>query len=69
MMLKQKNQLLMNTSVEVDNKSNKIHLNQILFSLDRHSVGENCNLFFLFEQRGKLLTSIYQDFFNDSELD
>ena len=29
---------------------------------------ESCNLFVLFEQRGKVLTSIYQDFFNNVEL-
>ena len=45
-----------------------IYLNQNLFSLDRQSVRENCNLFILFEQRGKVLASIYQDFFNNIEL-
>ena len=45
-----------------------IYLNQNLFSLDRQSVRENCNLFILFEQRGKVLISIYQDFFNNVEL-
>ena len=45
-----------------------IYLNQNLFSLDRQSVRENCNLFILFEQRGKALISIYQDFFNNVEL-
>ena len=44
---------------------NMIYLNQNLFSLDRQSVRENCNLFFLFEQKGKVLASIYQDFFNN----
>ena len=47
---------------------NMIYLNQNLFSLDRQSVRENCNLFILFEQRGKVLISIYQDFFNNDEL-
>ena len=45
-----------------------IYLNQNLFSLDMQSVRENCNLFILFEQRGKVLISIYQDFFNNVEL-
>ena len=47
---------------------NMIYLNQNLFSLDGQSVRENCNLFILFEQRGKVLASIYQDFFNNVEL-
>ena len=42
---------------------NMIYLNQNLFSLDRQSVRENCNLFIFFEQREKVLASIYQDFF------
>ena len=50
------------------NNCNMIYLNQNLFSLDRQSVRENCNLFILFEQRGKVLISIYQDFFNNIEL-
>ena len=50
------------------NNCNMIYLNQNLFSLDRQSVRENCNLFILFEQRGKVLASIYQDFFIDVEL-
>ena len=50
------------------NNCNMIYLDQNLFSLDRQSVGENCNLFILFEQRGKFLASIYQDFFNNVEL-
>ena len=50
------------------NICNMIYLNQNLFSLDRQSVTENCNLFILFEQRGKFLISIYQDFFNNIEL-
>ena len=50
------------------NNCNMIYLNQNLFSLDRQSVRENFNLFILFEQRGKVLISIYQDFFNNVEL-
>ena len=50
------------------NKCNMIYLNQNLFTIDRQSVRENCNLFILFEQRGKVLISIYQDFFNNVEL-
>ena len=50
------------------NNCNMIYLNQNLLSLDRHSARENCNLFILFEQRGKVLISIYQDFFNNIEL-
>ena len=50
------------------NNCNMIYLNQNLFSLDKQSVRENCNLVILFEQRGKVLASIYQDFFNNVEL-
>ena len=50
------------------NSCNTIYLNQNLFTIDRQSVRENYNLFILFEQRGKVLKSIYQDFFNDVEL-
>ena len=39
-----------------------IYLNQNVFSRDGQSVRENCNLFILFEQRGKVLISIYEDF-------
>ena len=46
---------------------NMICLNQNLFTIDRQNVRENCNLFNLFEQRGTVLTSIYQDFFNKVE--
>ena len=49
------------------NNCNMLYLNQKLFSLDRQSVRENCNLFILFEQRGKVIASIYQDFFNNVE--
>ena len=69
MMLEPKNQLLMNTFVGGrHNNSNMIYLNQNLFTIDRQSVRENCNLFILFEQRGKVLISIYQDFFNNVEI-
>ena len=50
------------------NNCNMICLNQNLFSLDRQSVRENFKLIILFEQRGKVLISIYQDFFNNVEL-
>ena len=50
------------------NSCNMIYLNQNLFSLDRQSVRQNCNLFILFEQRGKVLALVYQDFFNNVEL-
>ena len=50
------------------NNCNMIYLNQNLFTIDRRSVRENCNLFILFEQKGKVLISIYQDFFNNVEL-
>ena len=50
------------------NNCNMIYLNQNLFTIERQSVRENCNLFILFEQRGKVLISIYQDFFNNVEL-
>ena len=44
------------------------YLNQNLFTIDRQSVRKNCNPFILFEQRGKVLISIYQEFFNNVEL-
>ena len=50
------------------NNRNMIYVNQDLFSLDRQSVRENCNIIILFEQRSKVLASIYQDFFNKVEL-
>ena len=50
------------------NNCNMIHLNQNLFTIDRQSVRDNCNLFILFEQRDKVLISIYPDFFNSVEL-
>ena len=56
MMLELKNQLLMNTFVGVD------------IIIGRQSNRENCILFILFEQRGKIPISIYQDFFNNVEL-
>ena len=45
-----------------------IYLNQNLFTIDRRNVRKNCKLFILFEQGGKVLTSIYQDFFNNVKL-
>ena len=36
-----------------------MYLNQNLFTIDRQSVRENCNQFTLFEQRGKVLISIF----------
>ena len=50
------------------NNCNMIYLNQNLFTIDRQSVRENCNLFILFDQRSKFLMSIYQDFFNNVQL-
>ena len=50
------------------NNCNMIYLNQNLFSLDRQSVRENCNLFILLEQRGKVLASIYKEFLNNIEI-
>ena len=46
-----------------------IYLNQNLFSLDRQNVRGNSNLFILFKQIGKALTSIYHDFFNETGID
>ena len=43
-----------------------IYINQNLFTIDRQSVRENCDLIILFEQRGKVL--LYQDFLNNIEL-
>ena len=69
MMLELKNQLLMNTFCRGrHNNCNLIYINQNLVFLDRQSVRENCNLFILIEQRGKVPISIYQDFFNNVEL-
>ena len=50
------------------NNCNLIYLNQNQFSLDRQCVRENCSVFILFEQRGKVLLSICQDFSNNVEL-
>ena len=50
------------------NNCNMIYPNQNLFTIDRQSVRENCNLFILLEQRGKVLISLYQDFFKNAEL-
>ena len=41
------------------NNCNMVYPYQNLFSLDRQSVRENCNLFILFEHRGRILASIY----------
>ena len=49
------------------NNCNIIYLSQNLFSLDGQNVREDCNLIILFEQQGKALASIYQDFFSDIE--
>ena len=45
-----------------------IYLNQNKFIIDRQNVRENCCLFILFEPRGKVLISIYQDLFINVEL-
>ena len=37
------------------NNCNMIYLIQNLFTIDRQNVRENCNLFILFEHRGKVL--------------
>ena len=50
------------------NNCNRIYLNQNLFTIDRRSVKENCNLIILSEQRGKVLTPMYHDFFHNVEL-
>ena len=49
------------------NNCNMIYFNQNLFTIDRQSVRENCDLFILFEQRGKVLISIYPDFLKNVE--
>ena len=46
---------------------NMIYLNQNLFSFDRQSVRENCNIFILNRQRGHVLQAKHRDFFNDDE--
>ena len=50
------------------NSCNMIYPDQNLFTIDRQSVRENCNLFILVDQRGKVLIFIYQDVFNNVEL-
>ena len=50
------------------NNCNMLYLNRNLFTIDRQSVRENCNLFILFEQRVQALISIYQDFFINVKL-
>ena len=50
------------------NKFNMIHLYRNLFTIDTQNVRENCNLFIFFEQRGKVLTSLYQNFFSNGKV-
>ena len=50
------------------NICNMIYPNQNLFSLDRQSVRENCNIFVLFEPRGNLLNRLYNDIFKETEI-
>ena len=50
------------------NNCNMIYLNQNLFTIDIQSVRENCNIFILFEERGRVLKSMYQGFSNNVEL-
>ena len=70
MMLKQKEPVNNEYFSRVTHKNCiMINLNENLFSFDRHSVRENFNRFILSDQRGKALTSVYQDFFNDAEFD
>ena len=45
-----------------------IDLYQNLFSLDRQSVRENCNIFVLFEQTGSVLNRFYNDFFKETAI-
>ena len=45
MILKQENQLITNTSVNLHNNCIMIYLNQNLFSLARQNVREKCNRF------------------------
>ena len=68
MMLEPKNQSLMDTFVGVDIIIAICYILIKTCSLWMGRVLENCNLFILFEQRGKVLASIYQDFFNNVEL-
>ena len=69
MMLELRNQLLVNSFGRGRHiNCNMIYLNHNLFTIDRQNVRENGYLFILFEQGGKVLTSIYQDFFNNVEL-
>ena len=50
------------------NNCNMIYLNQSLFSLDRQSDRENCNLFDLLEQRGNVLKRLYNDFYKETKI-
>ena len=47
---------------------NMIYLNQNQFTIDIQSVRENFNLYIFFEQRARILISIYHDFFKIFEL-
>ena len=50
---------------------NMIYLKQNIYSADRQNVRElleNCILFNFFEQKGRITTAIYHDFFNRAEL-
>ena len=47
---------------------NMMYLEQNTFSADRQNVRENCNLFIIFEQRGRATTAIYHYFFSRAEL-
>ena len=50
------------------NNCNMFYLKQNIFSTNRQKVRENCNLFILFKQRGKVLETIYHDIINEGEL-
>ena len=45
-----------------------VYLNQNFVSLYCQNVGENLNIFILFEQRGNVLQSIHRDFFMEYEI-
>ena len=61
-----RNQLLMNTFVEVDIVIVIWYILNKIYS--RQKVRENCNLFIPFEQRSGATTAIYHDFFKRAEL-
>ena len=50
------------------NNCNMISFNQNLFSLERQSLRGNCIMFFLFEKRGKIISTKYIDLFDDYEM-